>query len=84
MVHFTVPLWFEKKGGFTSLDNLKYFERYLEHVVPKIAPYVDFWNVLNEFNLTSPDFKLGCLRYHALGYHIIKKYSDGPISSALT
>lgn len=82
MVHFSIPLWFEEKGGFTDLANLKYFERYLEYVVPKIAPYVDFWNVINEFNLTRPEFKLGTLHYHALGYHVIKKYSDGPISSA--
>lgn len=82
MVHFSVPLWFAQKGGFKSLDNLKYFERYLEFVVPKIAPYVDFWNVLNEFNLKKPETKLPTLRYHALGYHIIKKYSKGPVSSA--
>lgn len=82
LVHGSVPLWFYKNGSFENLDNLKYFERYLEYVVPEIAPYVDFWNVLNEFNLTSPDFKLGALRFHALGYHIIKKYSNAPTSSA--
>lgn len=82
MVHFSVPLWFENLGGFSNLDNLKYFERYLEYVVPKITPYVDFWNVINEFNLQSAARKLGTLRYHALGYHVIKKYSKGPVSSA--
>ena len=82
LVHFSVPLWFYKNGSFENLDNLKHFERYLDYVVPAIAPYVDFWNVLNEFNLTSPDFKLGALRFHALGYHIIKKYSNAPTSSA--
>lgn len=82
MVHFTVPLWFDQLGTFNNLDNLKYFERYLEFVVPKIAPYVDFWNVINEFNLNPIDFKLGAVRFHALGYHVIKKYSDKPVSSA--
>lgn len=82
LVHFTVPLWFEKLGSFSQLDNLKYFERYLEFAVPQIAPFVDFWNVLNEFNLSKPDFKLGAIHYHALGYHIIKKYSPSPVSSA--
>ena len=82
LVHFTVPLWFYELGSFRKLDNLRYFERYLEYVVPAIAPYVDFWNVLNEFNLTPPEFKLGALRFHALGYHVIKKYSDAPVSSA--
>lgn len=86
MVHFTHPLWFEKKGQFANLDNRIYFERYLKFIVPQIAPYVDFWNVMNEFNLgNEPDrvrYKLACLHYHALGYHIIKQYSSGPISSA--
>lgn len=82
LVHFSVPAWFDKLGSFTELENLKYFERYLEYVVPKLAPYVDFWNVINEFNLKSRDFKLASMRYHALGYHIIKKYSNAPVSSA--
>lgn len=54
LVHFTVPLWFTDKGGFKNLDNRKYFEKYLEYIVPKVAPYVDFWNVLNEFNVAMP------------------------------
>ena len=82
LVHFTHPLWFEKLGSFTKPENLKYFERYLEFVVPKIAPLVDYWNVINEFNLRSADFKLGSVHFHALGYHIIKKYSSAPVSSA--
>lgn len=82
LVHFSIPLWFYNLDHFKNLDNLKYFERYLEYVVPAIAPYVDFWNVINEFNLTSADQKLATLRYHALGYHIIKKYSNAPVSSA--
>lgn len=86
MVHFTHPDWFEKLGHFTKLENRKYFERYLEFIVPRIAPYVDFWNVINEFNLGNDearvDYKLASVRFHALGYHIIKKYSDKPVSSA--
>ena len=82
MVHFTVPLWFYKKGHFENAENVKYFERYLEYIVPKIAPYVDFWNVINEFNLQKPEFKLNSLLFHARGYHVIKKYSKGPVSSA--
>jgi len=86
-VHFTIPLWFEKSGGFGKLENRKYFERYLNYILPKISPYVDFWNVLNEFNLGgySQDriaFKLNSILYHALGYHLIKKYSDKPVSTA--
>lgn len=86
MVHVTHPLWFHNMGHFEKIENLKYFERYLEYVVPKIAPYVDFWNVINEFNLGNDkarvDYKLNSVVYHARGYHIIKKYSNAPVSSA--
>lgn len=85
-VHFSCPQWFEEKGGFSDPANLRYFERYLQYIVPRIAPYVDFWNVLNEFNLGMSEdairFKLSCVRFHALGYHVIRQYSDRPISSA--
>ena len=86
MVHFSYPLWFEEIGHFAKLENRKYFERYLEFIVPQIAPYVDFWNVMNEFNLGNSEdriiYKLACVQYHALGYHVIKKYSSAPVSSA--
>ena len=86
MVHQTHPQWFEERGHFTKLENRKYFERYLEFIVPQIAPYVDFWNVLNEFNLYNDEehiqLKLACVQFHALGYHVIKRYSDRPVSSA--
>ncbi len=86
LVHFSHPQWFEELGQFSKLENRKYFERYLEFIVPQIAPYVDFWNVLNEFNLGSSEerviYKLACVQYHALGYHVIKKYSKAPVSSA--
>ena len=86
LVHKTVPQWFRLKGGFEDLDNRRYFERYLHYILPKIAPYVDFWNVLNEFNLwLSADGMLrkrNSLLFHALGYHLIKQYSSAPVSSA--
>jgi len=84
--HFTHPLWFEKLGQFYILENVKYFERYLEYIVPQISEYVDFWNVINEFNLGNEEqritYKLNMIRAHARGYHIIKKYSRAPVSSA--
>lgn len=85
-VHFTVPQWFAELGGMGNEKNLKYFERFLDKVVPLLAPYVDAWNVLNEFNLgiapERAEQKLNHLKYHALGYHTIKKYSDAPVSTA--
>lgn len=82
MIHFSVPAWFEDKGGFYKEENLIYFERYLDYIVPKIAPYVDFYNVLNEFNQKDVEYKMNAIKFHALGYHVIKKYTQAPISSA--
>lgn len=78
--HFTHPIWFDDMGGFSNLDNRKYFERFLEKVVPVYAPFVDSWNVFNEFTFYSD--RMDVIRYHALGYHIIKKYSNAPVSTA--
>ena len=58
LVHFSVPLWFEKKGDWQKQENYKYFETYLEYIVPKIARYVDFWNIFNEINLGVKDSDL--------------------------
>ena len=38
LVHFTHPLWFEKLGHFTKMENWKYFEEYLHYIVPKLTP----------------------------------------------
>lgn len=86
LVHFVVPQWFDEKGGFHTMDNLKYFERYVNYIVPKIAQYVDSWCVLNEANMALTenlfDFKMNSVRYHARAYHIIKQYSNKPVSTA--
>ena len=86
LVHFVVPRWFAQKDGFTKLDNYAYFETYLQYIVPKIAPYVDIWNIFNEFNGGVDDLarnvKFNHVIYHARAYRLIKKYSSAPISSA--
>lgn len=86
LVHNSIPQWFAEKGDFSKLENLCFFEKYLNFIVPKISPYVDFWNVINEFNLYTSEehktFKFNSVLYHARGYHIIKQYSDKPVSSA--
>jgi beta-glucosidase len=84
--HFTHPHWFEKLNGFDDPQNLRFFERFVDFIVPKIAAYVDGWNVINEFNFgRSPDAgrcKFNMLRAHARGYHVIKQYSKAPVASA--
>ncbi|MBO5201191.1 MAG: glycoside hydrolase family 1 protein [Lentisphaeria bacterium] len=84
--HWSHPLWFEKLGGFGKRENIKYFLRHLDFLVPKIKDYVFQWNVLNEFtnhgtNPKSFDLMKNLTVAHALGYHTIKKYSNAPVSS---
>lgn len=82
------PQWFAELGEFGKRANLVHFEKHVEWLVPKIKDYVDFWMVINEFNIgggdsvAAADYRANCLVAHARGYHIIKKYSDCPVSSA--
>ena len=84
LVHFTVPKWFEDKGGFEKEENIACFEKYLEYILPIISKYVSFWNTFNETNHhhQPPQKKLCTLKFHARAYHLIKKYSDKPVGIA--
>lgn len=85
--HFTHPQWFEELGGFMKEENLYYFRRHLEYLVPKIAPLVDAWLVMNELNLgpfipetfASKRIKL---KAHGYGAQIIREHSKAPVSTA--
>ncbi len=46
--HWTVPIWFAKKGGFEKRKNIKYFIHFCEVVVKEFKNDVKFWLVLNE------------------------------------
>lgn len=46
--HFTLPLWFARAGGFERRENLALFERYVQKVVPALAPDVQWWVTINE------------------------------------
>ncbi len=84
--HFTHPQWFELKGGFERRKNVDLFVRHLEYLVPKISAYVDFWNVINEFNngdtLKGYEKKANFLVAHARGTAVIRAYSSAPVSTA--
>jgi len=86
LYHGEHPLWFEVMGGWKKLDMLKYWARFVQYMAPKLAEYVDSWVVLNEFNggchVESGPRKYVMLKAHAMGYHIIKQYSQAPVSSA--
>ena len=46
--HFTVPLWFSKKGGFEDKENNHYFEEYTGTIIQRFGESVDLWCTINE------------------------------------
>lgn len=49
--HFTDPLWFAERGGFTKVENIRYFVRYVSYVVEQLQDLCDFWLTINEPNI---------------------------------
>lgn len=84
--HFVEPAWFTALGGFNKRVNLRYWERFLNKIVPRIASRVAGWLPFNEFNSNVPfeqgNTKLNMLRAHGLAFHLIRQYSDKPVSHA--
>jgi beta-glucosidase len=84
--HWAHPNWFEALGGFGKRENISYFLRHLEYIVPKLKDYVHSWTVLNEFtNHGSNPAMFPLMKNltvaHALGYRTVKQHSDAPVSS---
>lgn len=86
--HVSYPIWFGSLGAFSKRENVKYFTRFVEYVVPKIAKYVDRWIVLNEvfgghwYTADMQQRKINYLYSHVYARNIIKQYSDKPVSSS--
>ena len=51
--HYTLPLWFAKKGGFEKKQNVENFLRYTAVVAKHLSQYVDFWLTFNEPEMYS-------------------------------
>lgn len=49
--HFTLPVWFAKKGGFEHSDSAEYFARYVEKVVRSFGDLCTFYSTINEPNV---------------------------------
>lgn len=49
--HFTDPLWFADRGGFTNEANIRFFIRYVTYVVQGLQDLCDFWLTFNEPNV---------------------------------
>ncbi len=49
--HWTMPVWFTKKGGFGRKQNLLYFDRYVKKVTEELCQDLRYVLVLNEPNV---------------------------------
>lgn len=86
LYHFAHPIWFERLGAFRDLKQMDEWKKYIEYIVPRVEPYIDYWITVNELNLPyryDMQERLNILEYHATAYHIIKKYSKKPVSTSL-
>lgn len=84
--HNSHPVWFEKAGAFRTMDNLKYWLRFVGKVVPIYDDLVDFWLTLNEINIVfeyTTEEGINLLQYHAKAYQLIKSLSKKPVSLPL-
>ena len=60
LYHWTLPVWFTKKGGWLNKDAPEYFGKFVEKVVKEYKDLVKFWITLNEPNIyTSMSFLKG-------------------------
>ncbi|HEY9842002.1 MAG TPA: glycoside hydrolase family 1 protein [Candidatus Obscuribacterales bacterium] len=46
--HFTLPVWFDQKGGFTRQENIPDFIRFVSYVAREFKDEVEWWNTVNE------------------------------------
>ena len=57
--HYTLPVWFSRKGGFKNENSPEIFARYCAYVVEKLGDRVRFWVTINEPELYADDSYLG-------------------------
>ncbi len=49
--HFTLPLWFSKRGGFERKDSPDIFARYCAYVVKELGDLCKHYSIINEPNV---------------------------------
>ena len=49
--HFTNPMWFERMGAFTRLENVPLFLRFVEHTVRALGDLISEYITTNEPNV---------------------------------
>ena len=48
LFHFTLPVWFAKKGGFEYRRNIKYFVRFVEKITSELGAQFQYVTIINE------------------------------------
>ncbi|MEO6110105.1 MAG: family 1 glycosylhydrolase [Candidatus Saccharimonadales bacterium] len=48
LLHFSLPVWFAEKGGFTKRSNVKYFTRYVEKMMHELSSELSRIITINE------------------------------------
>jgi len=93
--HFTNPIWFADKGEWHKEENVPCFLRYVERMVAALAPYVDVWLPINEYNFFSgapnppadhhrlANYAFNLLFADAGAYDIVKSHRDVPCASPM-
>lgn len=46
--HWTMPIWIEKKGGWSNEQIIKNYSRYVLKIIEELGDLIDFWITLNE------------------------------------
>ncbi len=49
--HFTVPMWFAKRGGFEVADGADLFARYCDRTTRRLGPLIGMASTFNEANI---------------------------------
>ncbi len=58
--HWTFPVWFEKKGGFTRAANVKYFLRFVDKICKEYGHMLRYVITINEPNVYAAfSYQLG-------------------------
>ncbi|MDK2946384.1 glycoside hydrolase family 1 protein [Geotoga petraea] len=48
LFHFSLPSWFSEIGGFSKVENIKYFTNYVNKVVKEFKGLVQYYIIINE------------------------------------
>jgi beta-glucosidase len=51
LLHFTSPLWFERKGGWATAGSAQAFVTYVHRVIEELGDLIQMWCTINEPNI---------------------------------